>query len=49
MKKIFNLEYCVMQEKMLAATKHFVLRGTAFTMDTHSILYSFSTPFFPRR
>jgi len=25
------------------------LRGTAFTTDSHSIRYSFSTPFFPRR
>lgn len=49
MKKIFNPEYYFTNEKMMAAAKHFVLRGTSFTMDTHSILFSFSTPFFPRR
>ena len=26
-----------------------VLTGTAFTIDAHSIRYSFSMPFFPRR
>jgi hypothetical protein len=49
MKKIFNTEYCASLAKTMARSRVFILKGTAFTMDAHSIRYSLSTPFFPRR
>jgi hypothetical protein len=49
MKKIFSIEYCSAKEKAADTAKVFILRGTAFTMDAHSLLHNLSTPFFPRR
>ncbi len=49
MKKIFNLEYCSTQSEVAKAAKVLALRGTAFTIDAHSLLHNLSTPFFPRR
>jgi hypothetical protein len=49
MKKIFENEYLAPLVKSMTCQKAFALRGTAFTIDAHSICYCLSTAFFPRR
>lgn len=47
--KAATLQFYNANGKALTCAKVFLLKGTVFTIDTHSMGSSLSTPFFPRR
>jgi hypothetical protein len=49
MKEIFAIEYFAPETRAVCHQRSSHLLGTAFTIDTHAMDYSLSTPFFPRR
>ncbi len=49
MKAIFAIEYFAPETRAVCHQRSSNLLGTAFTIDTHAMGNSLSTPFFPRR
>jgi len=49
MKVLSKTEISVSFLRIASVPKVFLLKGDVFAIDTHSISYSLSTPFFPRR
>lgn len=49
MKAIFAIEYITPETREVCCQRSSNLLGTAFTIDSHAMGNSLSTPFFPRR